>query len=536
MNSRSFLLNIAWVGLLGLHCLPVRPDDLAEEAEKSMLRASRFMIEEVSYQGGFVWNYLPDLSRSWGEMEAYPTMIWVQPPGTPSMGQLFLDAYHATGEELYYRAAEKAARALIKGQLPSGGWNYIIDVAGEASLKEWYGTIGRHGWRLEEFNHYYGNATFDDDATYAPAMFMLRMYLEKEDPVFLDSFQKALKFVLESQYSEGGWPQRYPPMEVDIATKRPDYTSYITLNDGVHKNNVEFLITCYRVLGDTTLVEPIKRAMDCILLLQQEQPQPGWSWQFSLDLQPAGARTYEPDGLYSGATYHCINLLIDYYTYTREEKFLARVPEAIEYLESLVLPEEIARNYPRRLQPGQQVLPSCIEAGSNRPKYVHRRGSNAINGEYYADDVPGNQWRPTVSMRAVYLGQLRERYMRLKDLPPPEVMKDSPLSSAPSDPLPWYFFEPREVPVAADIRRIIDDLGNKSYWEGIFAGSNPYIGEGPAEVAPGDYSNTQVGDLYDTSPYRFGEDLRGITTQEYISNMSQLISYLRSVRDRPEAL
>ncbi len=54
------------------------------------------------------------------------------------MGHLFLDAYHATGDDYYYRAAEQVASALMRAQHPSGGWNYIADFAGEASLKDWY--------------------------------------------------------------------------------------------------------------------------------------------------------------------------------------------------------------------------------------------------------------------------------------------------------------------------------------------------------------------------------------------------------------
>ena len=89
-------------------------------------------------------------------------MIWIQPPGTPTMGHLFLDAYHATGDDYYYQAAEKVAGALIWAQHPSGGWNYMADFAGDRSLREWYDTIGKNAWRLEEFQHYWGNATFDD--------------------------------------------------------------------------------------------------------------------------------------------------------------------------------------------------------------------------------------------------------------------------------------------------------------------------------------------------------------------------------------
>jgi hypothetical protein len=51
-------------------------------ALETMKKATTFMVEKAAYNGGYVWSYLPDFSRRWGEMEAFPTMIWVQPPGT----------------------------------------------------------------------------------------------------------------------------------------------------------------------------------------------------------------------------------------------------------------------------------------------------------------------------------------------------------------------------------------------------------------------------------------------------------------------
>ena len=78
------------------------------EIERTMRRATEFMVEQVATRGGYVWSYLPDLSRRWGEMEAEPGMIWVQAPGTATMGHIFLDAYHATGDDYYYDAASAA--------------------------------------------------------------------------------------------------------------------------------------------------------------------------------------------------------------------------------------------------------------------------------------------------------------------------------------------------------------------------------------------------------------------------------------------
>src|SRR5687768_9078969 len=85
---------------------PGADDPPPARVRAAMLDATRFMVETVSTNGGYVWQYLPDLSRRWGEMEAFDTMIWVQ-GGTPSAGQAFLDAYAVTGDEYYYRAAEK---------------------------------------------------------------------------------------------------------------------------------------------------------------------------------------------------------------------------------------------------------------------------------------------------------------------------------------------------------------------------------------------------------------------------------------------
>ncbi len=141
---------------------PSAQDTSQSAVTAAMKRATTFMVDTVATQGGFVWNYLPDLSRRWGELEATPTMIWIQPQGTPTMGHLFLDAYHATGDDYYYQAAARTTGAVIAAQHESGGWNYLHDFAGPQALQGWYDTIGKNAWRLEEFQHNWGNATFDD--------------------------------------------------------------------------------------------------------------------------------------------------------------------------------------------------------------------------------------------------------------------------------------------------------------------------------------------------------------------------------------
>ena len=215
------------------------------EIERTMRRATQYMVDHVATEGGYVWSYLPDRSRRWGEIEARPTMIWVQPPGTGTMGHLFLDAYHATGDDYYYRAAEGAASALVRGQHRSGGWNYFIDFAGPASTREWYRTIGRNAWRMEEFQHYADNATFDDAGTAEAMQLLLRIYMERRDPRYRAPLDRAIAFVLNSQYANGGWPQRWPHVR-----GYPAYARYITFNDDVAAENIGFLLMVYQSLGD----------------------------------------------------------------------------------------------------------------------------------------------------------------------------------------------------------------------------------------------------------------------------------------------
>ena len=180
-----------------LAVLSVRAGD--KEAKETMRRGTQYMMYVASYKGGFVWSYLPDFSRQWGELEAWRTMVWLQSPSTPDVGQVLLDAYHATGDEYYYESACKVAHCIIHGQHPSGGWNYMFDYESEETTKKWYATIGRQAWRLEEFQHYYGNATFDDEATMHCAEFLLRIYLEKKAPG-----QGVLRSLAESHWLLAG--------------------------------------------------------------------------------------------------------------------------------------------------------------------------------------------------------------------------------------------------------------------------------------------------------------------------------------------
>lgn len=511
-----------------------------EQTLRTMKFASQFMLEKASYRGGFVWSYLPDFSRQWGELEARRTMVWMQPPGTSSVGHLMLDAYHATGDEFYYQGAQQVAAAIIFAQHASGGWNYVADYAGEASLKDWYATIGKNAWRLEEFQHYYGNATFDDMGTAEAAKFLLRIYLEKRDQQYRGPLYKAIDFVLNSQYPIGGWPQRFPLMYDHPYPDHPDYSSFITFNDDVAAENIDFLLMCYQTLGESRVREPIIRAMNAFIVTQLGQPQPGWALQYTTELQPAGARSYEPRSLHTPTTAENISQLIKFYRLTGETKFLARIPEALDWLESLTLSDTKALE--------GRTHPGFVELGTGKALFTHRRGSNIASGEYYVDHVSGNMLAHYKSAATIPVGELRKAYQEVLAIPVADVNRYSPLRESVRMALPTYFTlgkvsfsdlnfraqteheNTRNNSLQTQVDKLVNELNPEGYWPTpLYYTTNPYVGLPPAgKAGRGDkrYANTMVGDKWDTSPYPVKTPVMGISTGAYIRNMGVLIRYL----------
>ena len=507
--------------------------ELRRDARDAMKRAARFMRERAAYRGGYVWSYAQDFQRRWGEMEAYPTMIWIQPPGTATVGHLYLDCFHATRDEFYHQAAMEVAEGLIAAQHPAGGWTYLHDFAGEESARRWYDTIGKNGWRLEEFHHYYGNATFDDAGTSEASQFLLRLYLERRARVLREPLERAVRFVLDSQYDNGGWPQRFPLVEGGGLHGRPDYTHQITFNDDVAGENIKFLLMAYQTLGDERALAAIRKAMGIFVATQQPAPQAGWGLQHdAVSLAPIGARTYEPDALTTHTTATNIGQLLNFYEWTGEERYIARVPEALAWLDSVRLADDQVR-VPNR------HYPTFIEIGSNRARINHRRGSNVVSGEYYWDYNPEKPITHYSQWRNLDVAALRARYERLRAASPQALAAASPFNPRPGFRLPRFFTTQNievsdmtsnvgsgavERPSPERTRELIATLNAEGYWPTpLTATSQPYVGDGPAAPTPGDFAQTLVGDQYDTSPYVTQQPATGISTGAFIQNMSSLL-------------
>lgn len=288
--------------------------------------------------------------------------------------------------------------------------------------------------------------------------------------------------MIESQYPVGGWPQRWPLKYDFVKNGKPDYTSFITINDGVHTNNIKFLLDCYQMLGEERVLEPIARAMSCVLVLQGGKPQAGWAMQHQLDMNytPGHARDFEPRGYAATATAEMIGNLMQFYRWTGDSKYLARIPDAFEFLESIKYDDDMVQFFHQRLREGQILCPTFAEVGTNKPLYLHR-----ADGKYWVDYDPNNLITHYRSYRTINIGPLKQQYEELLAMSKEEATADSPFigkgAKQRSFPAIYSANSGREENPDV-IQALVDALSNKDYWPGSLpgvSGENPGFSDAP---------------------------------------------------------
>jgi PelA/Pel-15E family pectate lyase len=359
------------------------------EALAALRKAADFLANRASVHGGYVYLYSTDLSQRWGEIPARQSQIWVQPPGTTAVAETFLDAWRVTGEHVFLDYTKQAADALVWGQHPAGGWHYLIDFD-MTGIRQYYDEIASRCWGWEEYLHYYGNCTFDDEATTAPTRLLLDLYTETLDPRYRMPLLKALDFILSAQYPNGSWPQRFPLSHEYPHDGHPDYTSYYTFNDGVIRGNIDLLLEAWEKLGNEEYRKAAYRGMDFYLISRQPVPQAGWADQYTPDMKPGHGRSYEPPAICTGLTLRNIRDLMDFYRITGDRRYLQPIPDAIAWLDSSVINTDPAKNYSHAYY---------YEPGTNLPIWNHRSGTSIRDGQYWNDHDMTNLYPYAVPLK-----------------------------------------------------------------------------------------------------------------------------------------
>jgi len=384
-----------------------RNANLRQQVAAGLERAVQFYHGKVASHGGYVYHYTLDLKRRWGEGEATRDQIWVQPPGTPTVGMAFLDAYEATGKPLYLRAARDAAKALLYGQLKSGGWTYAID-------------FDPRGRRVAQYRNGRGGgknySSLDDDKTQSALRFLMRLdrVLKFQDPELHAAVERALDALLAAQFPSGGFPQVWTGPAPRHPAKRASYPDYDwrtegriknywdmpTLNDNLAGTVARTLEQAHATYGDKRYLTALQRLGDFLILAQMPDPQPAWAQQYNHDMHPIWARKFEPPAITGGESQDALWALLAIYRVTGKEKHLAPAPRAIAYLKRSRLADgRLARYY---------------ELRTNRPLYMKRRGK-VYTLTYSDDDLPSHYAFKVNSK----LDAIEREYLKLKKHGPP---------------------------------------------------------------------------------------------------------------------
>lgn len=484
--------------LLGLVCTGwpalAQEPSLAGRALEALRKAARFYHDSASIHGGYHFHYTADLSWGRSEIAQGPTQVSVQRQGTPGVGLALLEAWEATHDPLFLDAARDAARALVQGQLCSGGWHYIIEFDPARRNRYAYRVDGN--CQPGVFN----TTTLDDNTTQGALRLLMRVDRELHfaDPQIHEAARFGLDSLVRAQYANGAWPQRYSrfpdaqahqPKRASYPEDWPrqwpdqDYQSYYTFNDNTIVDCIDTLLEAARIYREPRYLEAARRGGEFILLAQMPDPQPAWAQQYDFDMHPAWARRFEPPAITSGESRGILRMLLLLYGEFGDSRYLEPIPRALAYFRRSAIPQPANPSpaYLRAAAQGGPVLARFYELRTNRPLFftkgtqVQVRGLAAFRPDgyelTYSDEHIITHYVLLLSGR--WLDGLERDYQR--------ALKEGPTAFRRPDRLrglsPWDE-EPEPAPSPEVIERILASQDERGAWV-----EPGFIGAGEALVS-----------------------------------------------------
>ena len=383
----GFVVALSAAGTQGGSAAQAGDAALRERAQAALRKAVEFYRTKVATEGGYHFAYAEDLSYGRSEMSEGPTRVEIQRDGTPLVGMAYLDAYHATGDSYYREAARDVARALVKGQYCSGGWDYYIEFDAPKRAQFPYRADGRCGQSGAEKST--RPTTLDDNVTQAAMRLLMRVDRELDfgDAAIHDASRFALDSLVKAQHPNGAWPQRYSRFSdpAEFPVKRAsypdswprtwpgaDYYAHYTFNDNSIVDALDAMLEAARIYKEPRYLASAEKGGEFMLLSQMPEPQPGWAQQYNREMHPAWARQFEPPSITGGESQSVMRALMLLYRETGKQKYLEPLPRALAYYKRSILPDvgnpsEIRR----RACPGRTpCVARFYELKTNRPLYV----------------------------------------------------------------------------------------------------------------------------------------------------------------------
>lgn len=534
-----------------------------EEVLAALRKASDFYRNKVSKEGGYHFSYAEDLSYGRSEHADGLNMIENQREGTPIAGMTFLEAWDMTRDRFYLDAARAAANALVKGQHCSGGWDYVTEFDPARRKRHPYraddncAAVNRPGG-VDTWSQPYTN--LDDNTTQGCLRLLMRVdrALDFKDAAIHEAALYALNKLIEVQYPNGAWPQRfYQPQDMSkFPVKKasyPDswprqwpgtnYQQHYTFNDNTISDMIDMFFEAARIYNEPRYRAAAQKGGDFILLAQMPGPQPAWAQQYDVDMHPVWARQFEPASVTGGESQGIMKTLMLVYQETGNRKYLEPVPRALEYLKRSVLPPVDRFVEARsRIPKGAPVLARFYELKTNRPLYIVKgtrvnvAGRPAINIDGYQ---AGYDDQSVITHYAVLtsgaeLAPIEREYARLAAADPKTIARPDKLHGL----SPWSDFgsgQPsgRGRRRAGDAKSVIASMDARGAWleEGsigkadrvvsMFAAKDMVVKIGGQVVPLKENQTLEV--FQGTAPPRE----RIIRTGTFARNVEVLLEYLR---------
>ena len=426
------------------------------EVRESLERAVNFFRTQAAVHGGYVYQYSSDLSKREGEGAVGPDTVWIEPPGTPAVGQAYLTAYQYSQDSQLLEAAKEVAQALIWGQLESGGWDNQIEFAPEQRRKYRYRNsdglpVAKDG---ESTSKKRNTTTFDDNKSQSACRFLMNLdqVLGFKEAEIHEAAIYALNAFSKVQYPNGAWPQRYSQFmtaeieHVSLQASFPEdwsreypakkYGEYYTLNDRSICDTVLLMLDAWLIYEDPNYLASAQRGGDFLILAQLPAPQPGWAQQYDQQMHPAWARKFEPPAVTGGESQAVMETLMSLYrrlAVHQEDaaKYLGPLPSALEYYRRSQLPNgKLARFY---------------EIKTNRPLFFDRD----YNLTYRDDDLPTHYSFIVTSK----LDRLQRQYDELLSTPVEKLKQPGPAR-----------IPERSSASARKVTQILDQMDSRGAW------------------------------------------------------------------------
>ena len=274
--------------------------------------------------------------------------------------------------------AVRIADNVLLYQHENGGWLKGIDMAAVLSEED-------KAALLRDKNK--GNSTIDNGATHTQIRYLAKVFSGTRLERFKQGFLKGVDYLLDAQYDNGGWPQRYPLLS--------GYSRRITFNDNAMIGVMSLLRDIAEKRSDYTFVdegrrgkakEAVLKGVECTLKCQivVDGKRTAWCQQHDeKSFEPKSARSYEKISICGSESVGIVRFLMSIDNPNKE--IIDSIQSAVAWFDHVKLTGIRQVNKPDDSERGNDkviikdatappIWARFYEIGTNRPIFCGRDG------------------------------------------------------------------------------------------------------------------------------------------------------------------